>query len=225
MSEHLTPFLQPGPTVQSQDDAVVRFTRQAIQAETRPMEQAVLLYYAVRDQVRYNPYDADISIAGLSARRNLELGHGWCVSKAILLAACCRAIGIPARLGYADVRNHLSTRKMRELMQTDVFHWHGYTSIYLEAQWVKAPPAFNLELCHKFRLRPLDFNGREDSIYHPLDLEGRRHMEYLNDRGEYAEPPIEQMLETFQRECPNWLMHGDGIAGDFDTDVTIETAS
>jgi transglutaminase-like putative cysteine protease len=179
----------------------------------------------VRDQVRYNPYDLDISINGLSARRSLELGHGWCVSKAVLLAACCRSIGIPARLGYADVRNHLSTQKMREHMQTDVFYWHGYTSIYLDGRWVKATPAFNLELCHKFRLRPLDFDGRKDSIYHPLDLEGRRHMEYLNERGEYAEPPITQMLETFQHKYPNWHTQEDGIAGDFDTDVSIETAS
>jgi transglutaminase-like putative cysteine protease len=225
MSEDLKPFLYPGPAVQSDDDAVVGFARRAIHTETRPMEQAVLLYYAVRDQIRYNGYDLDISLAGLSARRNLELGHGWCVSKAVLLAACCRSIGIPARLGYADVRNHLSTQKMREHMQTDVFYWHGYTSIYLDSRWVKATPAFNLELCHKFRLRPLDFDGQEDSIYHPLDLEGRRHMEYLNERGEYAEPPITQMLETFQREYPNWHTQEDGIAGDFDTDVSIETAS
>ncbi|MDP6399198.1 MAG: transglutaminase-like domain-containing protein, partial [Arenicellales bacterium] len=107
MTEDLTPFLQPGPAVQSEDDAVVGFTRRAIGTETRIIEQVVLLYYAVRDQIRYDPYGAVVSVTGLSARRNLEVGHGWCVSKSILLAACCRAIGVPARLGYADVRNHL----------------------------------------------------------------------------------------------------------------------
>ncbi|NDG45477.1 MAG: transglutaminase domain-containing protein, partial [Gammaproteobacteria bacterium] len=128
MTSDFSDFLKPGPTVQSDDDAVVGFSRRAIGTETQATEQAVLLYYAVRDQIRYDGYDLDISETGLSARRNLELGHGWCVSKAILLAACCRSLGIPARLGYADVRNHLSTRKMREKMGTDIFFWHGYTS-------------------------------------------------------------------------------------------------
>ena len=223
MTSDFSDFLKPGPTVQSDDDAVVGFSRRAIGTETRATEQAVLLYYAVRDQIRYDGYDLDISETGLSARRNLELGHGWCVSKAILLAACCRSLGIPARLGYADVRNHLSTRKMREKMGTDIFFWHGYTSIYLNGRWLKATPAFNLELCHKFQLRPLDFDGTEDSIYHPFDLEGRRHMEYIQERGEYAEPPIQAIRDTYEQNYPKWKMTGEAIVGDFDSDVAIET--
>ena len=225
MKEDLKPFLQAGPTVQSDDDAVVGFARRAMGTETRAVDQAVLLYYAVRDEVRYDGYDLDISVEGLCARRNLELGHGWCISKAVLLAACCRAVGIPARLGYADVRNHLSTRKMRERMGTDLFFWHGYTSIFLDGGWVKATPAFNLELCHKFRLQPLDFNGKEDSLYHPFDLEGRRHMEYVHERGEFAEPPIDRIRKTFRREYPNWQISGQDIAKDFESDVAIETAN
>ncbi|RZO15755.1 MAG: transglutaminase family protein [Candidatus Thioglobus sp.] len=225
MTEDLKPFLQAGPTVQSDDDAVVGFARRAMGTETRAVDQAVLLYYAVRDEVRYDGYDLDISVEGLCARRNLELGRGWCISKAVLLAACCRAVGIPARLGYADVRNHLSTRKMRERMGTNLFFWHGYTSIFLDGGWVKATPAFNLELCHKFRLQPLDFNGKEDSLYHPFDLEGHRHMEYVHERGEFAEPPIDRIRETFRREYPNWKIDGQNICEDFESDVAIETAN
>ena len=88
-----------------------------------------------------------------------------------------------------------------------------------------ATPAFNLELCHKFRLRPLDFNGREDSLYHPFDLEGRRHMEYVHDRGEFAEPPIEQIRDTYKSKYPNWQMDGNEISDDFESDVAIETAN
>ena len=225
MTEDFRPFLQAGRTVQSEDDAVVGFARRTIDSETRALDQAVRLYYAVRDEIRYDGYDLDISVNGLCARRNLALGHGWCISKAVLLAACCRSAGIPARLGYADVRNHLSTRKMRERMGTDVFYWHGYTSIFLEGQWVKATPAFNLELCQKFGFRPLDFNGREDSVYHPFDLEGRRHMEYVRERGDFAEPPIEQIRNTYKNEYPNWKMDGNEISDDFESDVAIETAN
>ena len=166
------------------------------------LDRAVRLYYAVRDEIRYDPYTSELSVEGLCARRTLELGRGWCVSKAILLAAACRAQGIPARLGFADVRNHLSTEKMRQRMQTDVFYWHGYTSIHLDGRWVKATPAFNVELCRKFGLHPLEFDGAEDSIYHPFDLSGNRHMEYVDYRGEFAEPPIEAIAATFREHYP-----------------------
>ena len=182
--------------------------------------RAVALYYAVRDQIRYDPYTCNLDIDQLKASATLSSGRGWCVSKAILLAACCRSLGIPARLGFADVRNHLSTARLRELMRSDVFYWHGYTSIHLLEQWVKATPAFNVELCEKFHLKPLEFDGREDSIYHLFDMAGNKHMEYLNFRGEYADTPITEIEETFSREYP-YLDSGQ-MPGNFDQEVERE---
>src|SRR6185295_17364858 len=134
---------------------------------------------------RYDPYRIDLSPHGMRASTVLEIGYGWCITKAALLAAACRAAGIPARMGFADVRNHLSTQRMRETMETDIFTWHGYADLWIENRWVKATPAFNLALCERFGLHPLEFDGREDSIYHAFDKSGQRHMEYLEDRGCY----------------------------------------
>jgi transglutaminase-like putative cysteine protease len=188
-------------------------------------KRAVAVYYAIRDGILYDPYSADISVAGLKATTVLEERRGWCVSKAILLAACCRALGIPARLGYADVLNHLSTEKMRQRMKTNVFYWHGYTALYLDDRWVKATPAFNIELCEKFGLKPLEFNGRDDSIYHAFDQAGNRHMEYLHDRGQFLEPPIEAMRRTFDEYYPGWPDTGDAAEADFGGEVADETAT
>ena len=188
-------------------------------------KRAVAVYYAIRDGILYDPYSADISVAGLKATTVLEERRGWCVSKAILLAACCRALGIPARLGYADVLNHLSTEKMRQRMKTNVFYWHGYTALYLDDRWVKATPAFNIELCEKFGLKPLEFNGRDDSIYHAFDQAGNRHMEYLHDRGQFLEPPIEAMRRTFDEYYPGWPDTSDATEVDFDGEVADETAT
>ena len=222
MPEDLNPYLQPGATVQSTDNSVVAFTHRAIGTETNTIEQIRRLYFAVRDSIRYDPYQIDLSVEGLSARRTLDEGHGWCVSKAILLAAGCRVIGVPASLGYADVKNHLSTEKLRQRMQSDVFYWHGYTSIYVDNRWIKTTPAFNIELCEKFNLKPLDFNGLEDSLYHPFDLEGNQHMEYLNDRGDYIEPPIDEIRATFQSEYAGWFDGNDTVSHDFETEVELE---
>ena len=188
-------------------------------------KRAVAVYYAIRDGILYDPYSADISVAGLKATTVLEEKRGWCVSKAILLAACCRALGIPARLGYADVLNHLSTEKLRQRMKTNVFYWHGYTALYLDDRWVKATPAFNIELCEKFGLTPLEFNGRDDSIYHAFDQAGNRHMEYLHDRGQFLEPPIEAMPRTFDEYYPGWPDISDATEADFGGEVADETAS
>ena len=118
------------------------------------------------------------------------------------------------------MRNHLSTKRLLEFLGTDVFYYHGYTAIWLGGKWVKATPAFNIELCEKFRIKPLEFDGTEDSIYHPFDLEGRRHMEYLRFHGEYDDMPLDQMIACFAENYgPNKRSPG----GDFDKEVDEET--
>lgn len=213
--------LDPTAIIDSDHDAVREFTARHANEADGDRDNAVALYYAVRDGFRYDPYSIDLTLNGLRASRVLEIERGWCVTKANLLAACCRVIGIPARVGYADVRNHLSTARMRERMGTDLFIWHGYTSILLDAEWVKATPAFNIELCDKFRLRPLEFDGREDSIYHPFDLDGQQHMEYVSFRGEFADVPLDAMIDDMTRTYPELMRTLS--EGDFDREVARET--
>lgn len=189
-------------------------------------ERAIALYYAVRDGFRYDPYRIDLRPEGMRASSVLAAGYGWCVPKAALLAAVARAAGIPARVGYADVRNHLSTERMRATMSTDVFIWHGYTELWLEDAWRKSTPAFNVELCERFGLHPLEFDGRGDSIYHPFDRAGNRHMEYLQDRGSFAEVPLERIVGDFRTVYPGWLREADTSSAlaqaDFQADVARE---
>jgi len=49
---------------------------------------------------------------------------------------------------------------------------------------------------------PLEFDGREDSLFHPYDVAGRRHMEYLHDHGPSADVPAKEIIETFERCYP-----------------------
>lgn len=218
-----TACLAPTAMVDSDAPAVCAFAHQHSAGHDTPLAQAVALYYAVRDGIRYDAYGLDLSVDGLRASATLATGRAWCVPKAVLLAAACRALGIPAALGYADVRNHLSTARMREHMKTDVFYWHGYTAILLEGRWVKATPAFNVELCDKFRIRALEFDGREDSIYHPLDLDGRQHMQYLAYRGEFADVPLAAMVADFRLHYPE--VSENLAQGDFERDVNREMAT
>jgi transglutaminase-like putative cysteine protease len=179
--------------------------------------RAVALYGAVRDEVRYDPYRIEHSRSGFRASRCLETGQGFCITKAVLLAAAGRAAGIPSRLGFADVRNHLTTAKLSETMGTDLFVFHGYTEMFLDGRWVKATPAFNLSLCEKFGVKPLDFDGLADSVFHPFDATGRRHMEYVRDRGTYADLPYDEIFAAWDE------VYGADFAGrDQDGDFAAE---
>ncbi|MDP3834841.1 MAG: transglutaminase family protein [Hydrogenophaga sp.] len=200
---------------------VLRFARAHALGDT-PRERAVSLYRAVRDSVRYDPYRIDLSETGMSASNALRQGHGWCVPKAVLLAAVCRAQGIPARLGFADVRNHLSTERLRSTMKTDVFAWHGYTSLWIDGAWRKATPAFNIELCEKFGLLPLEFDGESDSLYHPFDRAGRQHMEYVNERGAFDDLPLAQIRAVFREIYPDMPTASAVADGDFAADAARE---
>ena len=210
--------------IDSDHPAVQAFARQHASASTE-RERAVALFYAVRDGFRYDPYRIDLSPSGMKASAVLAAGMGWCVPKATLLSAACRAAGIPARLGFADVRNHLSTERMRQTMKTDVFAWHGYTDIWLDGAWRKATPAFNVQLCEKFGLLPLEFDGTIDSIYHPFDRAGNRHMEYLKQRGSFNDLPLAEIVATFREIYASWLPGGDAAGDLHGADFLADVAS
>ncbi len=200
-------YLQPGSFVDSGHPAVAAFSEKFASGRS-DLEKAVSLYYAVRDEIRYNPFldFADAQVFRASAV--LEAGEGFCIGKAALLAAAARAAGIPARVGFADVRNHLTTPRLAETMGSDLFVYHGYTDLRLDGNWVKATPAFNLALCRKFRVKPLEFDGRSDSIFHPFDEDERKHMEYLRDRGRFADVPVEEIQGAFREAYPRFYRLG-----------------
>jgi transglutaminase-like putative cysteine protease len=194
-------YLRPAALIDSDHPKIVAYARR-VAGEGSPREKALRLYYAVRDGLRYDPYNTPMKREAYRASTTLETGHGYCVNKAGLMAAVCRASGIPARVGYADVRNHMTTKRLSELMGSDVFYYHGYTEVWLDSCWVKATPAFNKELTDKFGLKPLEWDGVADSIYHPFDLTGRRHMEYLGYRGVFADIPFDEIRAAFRHYYP-----------------------
>jgi transglutaminase-like putative cysteine protease len=200
-------YLQPGAFIDSDHAAIKEFSKSNAKGRG-DRERAVSLYYAVRDEVRYNPFLDCSTDAIFRASAVLAAGEGFCIGKAALLAACARAAGLPARVGFADVRNHLTTPRLAELVGGDVYVYHGYTELLIEGRWVKATPAFNVQLCRRFRVKPLEFDGREDSIFHPFDEDERRHMEYLRERGTFADVPVAEIQAAFRVAHPRWFSLG-----------------
>jgi transglutaminase-like putative cysteine protease len=199
----MSEYLAAGRYIDSDHAAVVSFSK-ANASGVSQRERAISLYYAVRDKVRYNPFLDFTRTDVFRASAVLASGQGFCIGKASLLAACARAAGIEARVGFADVKNHLTTPRLAETMGSDLFVYHGYTEMRIDDKWVKATPAFNLALCTRFRVKPLEFDGQEDSIFHAFDQDDRRHMEYLRDRGVYADVPVDEIQQAFRRAYPKF---------------------
>ena len=198
-------YKAPGEFIDSGDADVREFALKVTAGAGDAVSRAVKLYCAVRDEILYDPYYAGEVRGYFRASDCLKAKRGFCIPKAALLAAGARCVGISARVAYADVRNHLSTKKLTELMGGDVFIWHSFTELHLEGRWVKATPAFNLSLCQRFGVHPLEFDGREDSLFHEYDQGGRRHMEYVRERGSYADVPYEEIIADFKRTYPKWM--------------------
>lgn len=221
-AEHAA-YLAPTWFLDSDDADLAAYARAAAAGAASERARARGLYYAVRDDIRYDPYGFDTSRAGFRASRCLEAGRGFCITKAALLAACARAVGMPARLGYGDVRNHLATAKLLETMGTDLFVWHGYVELWIDGRWVKATPAFNRELCARFGVRSLEFDGRSDSLFHPFDVTGRKHMEYVRQHGHFADLPYDQIMAAWRAHYPQAAVaSGFAAGGDFAADAAAE---
>lgn len=207
-------FLSAGRYIDSDSLQVADFARDTAAGAAGEVERARRLFRAVRDGITYDPYIDFTDPANYRASGVLAARRGFCVGKAALLAGSCRALGIPARVGYADVRNHMTSPRLYALIKTDVFIWHSYTEIHLFGRWLKSTPAFDLALCERVGLAPLEFDGDSDSLFQPFDRAGRRHMEYLKDRGAFADVPFETIKTDFRAYYPS-LMRKPGITGDF----------
>ncbi|MDF2366713.1 transglutaminase family protein [Sneathiella sp.] len=203
-------FLQSAEFVDSNSREVQDFTARALgglAVTASDTEKTIRLFEAVRDGLKYDPYRVSLEPNAYRASTIAKGAAGYCVPKAILLTACLRAAGVPAALGFADVRNHLNTPKLTELMGTDLFIYHGYVQVWLEGESYKITPAFNMELCERFGVKPLVFDGTSDALFHEFNEQDEQHMEYVNDRGLFLDVPIDGFLRDFRAAYPNMVAH------------------
>jgi transglutaminase-like putative cysteine protease len=204
MSDLHQSALQPTAFLDA-DSPTVRAFAERHAGEGEPRERAVRLYYSVRDAIRYDMTTFGLDPNQFRASEVLQAPKAFCAPKAIALAAVARAAGIPARIGFADVRNHLTSPRFTALMDDDLFRWHAYTSLWLDGHWVKATPAFDIGLCQRHNVAPLEFDGRADSIFHRYDGLGREHMEYVRFIGEFDDLPFETFAQEMRITYPRML--------------------
>ncbi len=210
-AQPLAIYLQPTPFLDSNHPTVIDFAKRATAGAEGAKQQAVALARAVREALRYSPWNVsnakeDYAASRIAARAYANGGH--CVDKALLLAAAARALGIPSRLHFANVRNHLGTDERERQLGTDLLVYHAYVELHLHGRWLAATPAFNSALCERLGVAPLDFDGEHDSIFQAFDRRDGRFMEYVDDHGSFADLPLEAMIDAWRRHSPGFAAAG-----------------
>jgi len=200
-----------------------QFARDAVAGERSEVGRAVKLFYAVRDGWLYDPYSVRLDEDEYIASNVLAAGRGYCITKAILLTAAARAAGIPAAIGLSDVVNHLTTEKLKARMGGKTYFIdHAYSALHVAGRWVKAVPAFNIELCRRFGVRPTEFDGRSDALYQEYDAHDRRHMEYVKHHGMWSDFPYEKVAADFRSFYPPSTYGEDDSAERFEDGVRVD---
>ena len=221
-------YLTATPIIDSDSNLIIDYAMSTVEdADGDPISKAVKLYYAVRDGIWYDPYIPFYRPEHYRASNVLKRGRAFCIGKASLLCALGRACGIPSRVGFADVHNHLATKQLIDFLGSNIFSYHGFLEFYLEGKWVKATPAFNLELCKRHKVIPLEFDGREDSIFHPFNEEKKQFMEYVADHGTYTDIPVDEIVasweETYGKDrTDQWISDWEKKTGVSDRDFSKE---
>jgi transglutaminase-like putative cysteine protease len=220
-------YLQPTEIIDSDHPEIRALADKTVGDETDPINRAVRL------GIWYDPYYPFFRAEHYRASNVLRAGRGFCIPKVSLLCALARASGIHARPGFATVRNHLATRQLLDFLGTDLFSFHGFAEFLLEGKWVKATPAFNKELCKRHGVAPLEFNGREDSIFQPYNSERRKFMEYVQFHGSFPDIPVSEILAAWEKtygheRVAQWIEGfetcGDIRKGRFDTETIVGAA-
>ena len=194
--EDLSIYLKPTYYIDYDSPLISKISKKIV--TSHPYEKARAVFYFVRDRIIYNPYSPFYLPKHYPASWTLERGEGFCVQKAVLLAALARDHGIPARIVFADIRNYLIPPKLWDIMKTNIFAFHGYNELYIDGRWVKVTPTFDLGMCKRLNLRPVEFDGHNPAIFHSHDLNGRLHIEYIKDHGNFADLPFETVVNGFR---------------------------
>ena len=86
--------------------------------------------------------------------------------------------------------------------------------MFLDVKWLKTTPALNKNLCKYLGVEPLEFDGREDSIFQEYDKSGNIFMTYLHEYGDFADLPYQLYLDELRKHYPHIFENGKYTNGD-----------
>ena len=199
MDFNMEMFLKATPTIDVGHERIMETASKVTRGCSNDEEKAIRLFYFVRDSIKYNFHMISVFIEDFRASRILEWGKGYCVQKAVLLAALGRAVGVPSRLVFAKIRNHKAPAQILEKIGTPIFPRHGYNQFFLNGRWVSAAATFDKELCERNRLPTVEFDGKNDAILPKKGLKGEPYIDYVEKFPPREDLPFDWIVEKISQ--------------------------
>jgi len=200
-------YLKPTAFIESDHKDVIEFANNAIKKITDPKLQSIKLFYAVRDKIAYDPYTFNLKPDKIKASHVVSTKKGFCIPKAVLMTSVFRAVGIPARLGFANLINHIMGDELKNILKSNILAFHGYTEIYINDKWLRVTPTFNIELCSFLNVPTVEFDGESHAIFSSTDNNGNQFMEYIEYHGTFDDVPLTKIVESMMIYYPMLKEH------------------
>ncbi|SHK73425.1 Transglutaminase-like superfamily protein [Maribacter aquivivus] len=196
-------FLSPTYFFDYESDEIQDLVSEFKNTTLSEKEISIALYNKVRDAWRYDPYSLSFNKEKYRASEIAKRPKGHCIDKSIILIAGLRALGIPARIHLAKVKNHIGVERLIEKFGSNELTPHGMVDAFINDKWLKLSPTFNASLCEMLNVAPLDFDGENDAVLQEFSTDGTQFMEYLEDYGHFEDVPMEFMERNAREHYPN----------------------
>jgi len=205
-------YLKPTIIINSDHVSIIKKAVELTTHCNSESEKAIALFYFVRDSIHYSVYMISTKFEDFVASTVLERAKGYCVQKAVLLAALARATGIPSRLKFAKIKNHRMPKDLIEQTGINFFPSHGYTQIFINQRWLNVTPAFNKSLCEISGVPVVEFDGINDATLAPYGSDGKPYIEYIEKYDPQPDLPFEWLhskVSSIWGEKNAWLTNED----------------
>ena len=154
-------YLKATKYINSDDVAIVNKMKELTDNKSTEELKLKAIFEFVRDS------HTDTSFTSMVASDILRLGGNSCYQRSILLAALCRASGIPARLQWQKVT--LKNFEWEGEILDEYVFVHGITGIYINGQWCAYEPVGNSDKwkvwVQKDEENQLEFVYGEDCLF------------------------------------------------------------
>ena len=211
----LSQYLKPAEFIDSNDEAVKEYAHNVTRGLKYDTEKAVELFYAVRDDFKFDLNHIDLHPSKLKASALVKRGVGTDIEKSNLLAASARAVGIPSRVSFSNLRSNLTSEQLGAVLQSDLLVFHSYAELWMGNHWVKLSPVFNQEACDYLDLPPLDFGIPEEKVFAKHHKSRRKYLKYVHQYGSFPDLPYDLYISELRKYYPHLFKMVDAASQPF----------
>ena len=192
--QDMADYLKPTEFIDSDNSDIVSKARELTEGCADEKEKLGRIYYFVRDF----PYDILDSFRYLAEGKRrasdvLNNGKAFCMGKASMFAALCRASGIPSRIGFQQLHcpdKPFMNEEVARIWGDRKLPWHSLGEAHLDGRWLKLDATIDKEFAaRKGREYAREFDGENDipSVEGPLIKDLPSHQDYPQDVADWYE--------------------------------------